>query len=70
MKENGKGHTIDDLLNTLKSMNVVDEYNAYYRALYTGSTTLSDLVSIFELPLDHEYYQAKALKNLTKKLSK
>jgi transposase len=70
MKENSKGHTIDELLNTLKSMNVVEEYNAYYRALYTGSTTLNDLVSVFELPLNHEYYQARGLRNLAKKLAK
>ena len=38
-----------------------------YRALYTGSTTLTDMTALTGLPLDHEYYQARDLRKMIKK---
>lgn len=61
-------HTIDEIRVTLRNMNVTEEFNAYYKALYTGSTTLTDLVSVLGLPLDHVYYQANDLKKMIRKL--
>ena len=63
-----KHHTVEEVRTTLKNMNITEEFNVYYKALYTGSSTLSDLVSVLGLPLDHQYYQASDLKKMAKKL--
>ena len=63
-----KHHTVEEFRSTLKNMNITDEFNAYYKSLYTGSTTLTDLVSVLGLPLNHVHYQASDLKKLIKKL--
>ncbi len=68
LDQNNKHHTIDEIRETLRNMNVTDEFNAYYKALYTGSRTLNDLVAVLGLPLDHEYYQTRQLRALIKKL--
>ena len=68
LDQNKKHHTIDETRDTLRNMNVTEEFNAYYKALYTGSQTLSDLVSVFGLPLDHEFYQSRQLRSLIKKI--
>lgn len=49
-------------------MNVVFEYNTFCRALYTGSTTLTDLISVLGLPLNHEYYKAADLRKMIRTL--
>ena len=49
-------------------MNITEEFNVYYKALYTGSRTLTDLVTVLDLPLDHLYYQASDLKRMIKKI--
>jgi hypothetical protein len=67
LNQSDKHHTVEEIRTTMRNMNVIDEFNVYYRALYTGSKTLSDLVSVLELPLDHQYYQAMELKRLAKK---
>ena len=63
-----KHHTVEEVRTTLKNMNITEEFNVYYKALYTGSSTLTDLVSVLDLPLDHMYYQASDLKKIAKKL--
>ena len=68
MDQKGKHHTIDEIRETLKNMNVTEEFNAYYKALYTGSTTLTDLVEVLGLPLDHAYYQTNDLRKMIRKL--
>ena len=68
LDDNGKHHTVEEIRTTLKNMNVTDEFNAYYKSLYTGSSTLTDLVDVLDLPLDHQYYQAADLKKMIKKL--
>ena len=63
-----KHHTVEEIRETLKNMNITEEFNVYCKALYTGSSTLSDLVSVLGLPLDHQYYQASDLNKTIKKL--
>ena len=62
-----KHHTVEEVRTTLKNMNITEEFNVYYKALYTGSRTLTDLVTVLDLPLDHLYYQASDLKRMIKK---
>jgi hypothetical protein len=59
---------VEEVRTTLKNMNITEEFNVYYKALYTGSRTLTDLVTVLDLPLDHLYYQASDLKRMIKKL--
>lgn len=68
MDDNGSHHTVEEVRTTLKNMNVSEEFNIYYKALYTGSSTLTDLVSVLGLPLNHVYYQSKDLNKMIKKL--
>ena len=63
-----KHHTVEEVRTTLKNMNITEEFNVYYKALYTGSRTLTDLVTVLDLPLDHLYYQASNLKRMIKKI--
>ena len=63
-----KHHTVEEVRTTLKNMNITEEFNVYYKALYTGSRTLTDLVTVLDLPLDHLYYQASDLKRMIKKI--
>ncbi len=63
-----KHHTVEEVRTTLKNMNITDEFNVYYKALYTGSCTLTDLTAVLGLPLDHQYYQAADLKKMIKTL--
>ena len=68
LDDQNKHHTVEEIRTTLKNMNITDEFNAYYKSLYTGSSTLSDLVSVLDLPLDHLYYKASSLKKMIKKM--
>lgn len=68
MDDEGKHHTVEEVRTTLKNMNVSEEFSVYYKALFTGSSTLTDLVSVFGLPLDHIHYQAKDLNKMIKNL--
>lgn len=68
LDDQNKHHTVEEVRTTLKNMNITDEFNAYYKALYTGSSTLTDLTAVLGLPLDHQYYQAADLKKMIKKL--
>ena len=70
LDDNGRHHTVKEIQTTLKNMNIIDEFGAYYRALYTGSKTLDDLVFTFGLPLNHQYYQEKALRRMIKNMTK
>lgn len=65
----GTHFTTDDILDTLKSMNVVNTENMFYTAAYTGSKVCTALNGIFDLGLDKKYYQPKELNKKIKKIS-
>ncbi len=69
LNSENRHHTVEEIRTTLRNMNVKDEFSIYYKALYTGSKTLTDLVSVLGLPLDHVYYQDKDIKKMLKKIS-
>lgn len=62
--------TTDQLIETLKNMNVANVHDLYYMAVYQGSKTLSALEKDMPLLLDRKYYQPKELTKIIKKLSK
>ncbi len=57
----GKHFTIDDVLKTLKNMNVTNEHDLYYTATYNGSQICTAFNDLFNLGLDRRHYQPKDL---------
>lgn len=63
--------TPNDLITTLKNMNVTNVHDIEYMALYKGSKgTLMPLTQLTMLPLDRCHYRPKDLNKLIKKISK
>lgn len=60
--------TTDDLITTLKNMNVVNVHDVEYMALYEGSNALDALTQLTGLILDRLHYRPKELNQMVKKL--
>lgn len=69
LDDSGTHVTTDNLIMTLKNMNVTDE-DVYYRATYKGSKALTALTAMDDLGLDTKRYKPAALKKKIKKLTK
>ena len=65
----GTHFTTDNILDTLKNMNVVNTEDMFYTAAYTGSKVCTALNGVFNLGLDKKYYQPKELNKKIKKIS-
>ena len=59
--------TTDNLITTLKNMNVTNLHDVEYMALYNGSKTLDALTRMTALELDILHYRPKDLKKKIKK---
>ena len=59
--------TPDNLVATLKNMNVTNIHDIDYMALYKGSKTLDALTRLTMLPLDRRHYRPKDLNRMIKK---
>lgn len=59
--------TTDNLISTLKNMNVTNIHDVEYMALYTGSRTLEALTRMTSLGLDRLHYRPKDLNGTIKK---
>ena len=70
MEDQNTHVTTDQLIKTLKNMNVVNVHDLYYIAVYQGSNTLTALEKDMPLLLDRKYYQPKDLTKIIKKLLK
>lgn len=57
----GTHFTIDQILQTLRNMNVANAHDLYYLATYNGSQICSALNDLFGLGLDRRYYLPKDL---------
>ena len=62
--------TPDNLVTTLKNMNVANVHDIDYMALYKGSKTLDALTQLTMLPLDRCHYRPKDLNGMIKKFLK
>lgn len=60
--------TTEDLISTLRNMNVVNVHDLEYMALYNGSHALDALVHLTLLPLDRLHYKPKELHRIIKKI--
>lgn len=67
LDEQGTHVTMDNLITTLKNMNVANVHDIEYMALYNGSKTLDALVRLTTLPLDRLHYRPKQLNSMIKK---
>jgi hypothetical protein len=70
LNDNGTHFTAEEILETLRNMNVINCNDLYYQAIYTGSKICSELNNIFLLGLDKQFYQPKDLNKKIKKLLK
>ena len=70
LDERGNHHTVDEVITTLKNMNLTNHNDLYYLALYTGSDTLSALNDLYPLDLDDENYLPKTLNKKVRNLLK
>ena len=62
-------YTTEQILETLKNMNVFNQQDLYYQSLYTGSHICTALNAVFPLGLDKKNYLAKDMKKKLKKIS-
>jgi len=64
----GTHFTTDNILDTLKNMNVSNTRDMYYTAAYRGSQVCTALNGLYGLGLDKKYYQPKELNKKIKKI--
>ena len=64
----GTHFTIDNIIETLKNMEVTNTQDMYYQSLYNGSQVLTALNAVFGLGLDKKYYQPKELSKKIRKI--
>lgn len=62
--------TTEDLITTLKNMNISNIHDMEYMALYNGSKALDALTRLTLLPLDRLHYRPKELNKMIKKILK
>ncbi len=68
LKEKGYHFTINEILNTLKNMNVSNRDGLFYEAEFTSSKVCTALNDLFNFGLDKKYYQNSELTKLVKKI--
>ena len=68
LKEGAKHFTVENIIETLKNMEVSNVQDMYYMSNYTGSQTLNALNAIYDLKLDRKYYQPKELHKKPRKI--
>ncbi|MDO5411823.1 MAG: IS1634 family transposase [Lachnospiraceae bacterium] len=70
LDKQGTHVTTENLITTLKNMNVVNVHDVEYMALYDGSAALDALAQLTMLPLDRLHYKPKELNGIIKKFLK
>lgn len=68
LKEKGYHFTINEILTTLKNMNVSNRDGLFYEADFTSSKVCTALNDLFNYGLDKKYYQNSELTKLVKKI--
>jgi hypothetical protein len=65
----GTHFTTDNILDTLRAMNVINVADSFYAATYKASQVCTSLNGLFGLGLDKKYYQPKELNKKLKNIS-
>lgn len=66
----GKHYTTNEIIDTLKNINVSNIQGDLYNSNYTNSDLLGTLIELTGLKLDYRYYRDKDLKKIIKNISK
>ena len=66
----GTHFTTENILQTLRNMNVINTQDAFYTAAYKGSEVCTAFNGLFDLGLDKKYYEPKELNKKLRKISK
>jgi transposase len=66
----GTHFTTENIIETLKNMEVANVQDMYYLSTYNGSQVCTALNAVFDLGLDKKYYQPKELNKKVRKISK
>lgn len=66
LDRNNTHFTTNQIIETLKNMNIVNCNDMYYQACYTGSDVLDALEQLFDLKLNKKYYLPNTLNKLKK----
>ncbi len=69
LAEAGFHFTINEIIETLKNMEVTNKEDLCYKSTYESSQTLIALNTIYELELDRKYYRPKELNKKIKNIS-
>ena len=69
LDEQNTSITTENLLATLKNMNVTNVHDVEYMALYEGSKALKALNALTDMNLDRMHYKPKDLNKIIKKIS-
>ena len=64
----GTHFTTDNILDTLRNMNVINIMDSFYASTYKASQVCTALNGLFDLGLDKKYYQPKALNKKLKNI--
>ena len=68
LDENGSHFTTDNILETLRNMNVENIHDLFYKACYSGSDVLTALNQVIPIDLDKTNYETKDMNKKIKKL--
>jgi hypothetical protein len=68
LDQSGAHFTTDNILDTLRNMNVVNLMDSLYAATFKASQVCTSLNALFNLGLDKKYYQPKELNRKLKKI--
>ena len=64
----GTHFTIENIIETLKNMEVINVQDMYYQSTYNGSQVCTALNAVFDLALNKMYYQPKELNKKIRKI--
>lgn len=70
LNQNGTHFTIENVIETLKNMDVANIEDMCYMSTYTSSQVCTALNTVMDLGLDKKYYQPKELNKKIKKISR
>ena len=68
LKDQGTPVTTENLIKTLKNMNVVNVHDMEYMAIYKGSKTLDALIKLSDLGLDRVHSRPNDLNKKIRKI--
>lgn len=70
LEQYGTHFTTENILETLRNMNVMNTQDLFYTSTYKGSQVCTALNGLYGLGLDKKYYLPKELNKIIKKISK